>query len=771
MKQPMIIDWDKTPYWRHQQKPVLADRLLDDMRDPGAWTLEGHVAPDNIAQFASWKHPCGTMSFAERDGRPVIRMDSPTAIDVPNPDKGRGWGVTTLYRVVDHENWQDYNRIIFDVYPDFPGFRVVSICMYLYNEGEMKLPNDELREGMHFVILRNQEWNRVDWEFPELGREDVVGFGLQYRLQGSEPGASDTIQLDFANLRLQRVDCDHARGWLPDPGVITFSHTGYRTDSAKTAISHGLVSDTFDLVRNEDHQVVWQGPVTTQQAHTGTYQVLDFSDWTQPGQYFLRAGAVTSQPFRIADDVWHHTIAKAVNFFTMQRCGDAVPGVHDVCHADFTGRYKDMVKVINGGWHDAGDLSQNAGNTADAAYGMLATALAAQDQDPELVELLLEEARWGMEYVLKTRFADGYRMGFVALDFWSDGVLGTFDDISNDARRAPGMNFTGAWAEAMAARAYQPLESGFAYRCRRAAVEDFNWALEDYEAIAEQDRPVELIGIAVLAAVELYRATGDETYSNFAITQAGRILACQQTEQPDWTIPVRGFFYTNATKDTILHYPHLSQEHRPISALRAVLSIAGDNDQAKAWIQAMQLFAEYIKTTVRYSQPYGMIPAGIYSLDPAEIKRYGAPPFGCEVDEAQAQMQQGVKLSDQYYLRLFPVWHTFRGNSGILLSAARAVLDCAIVLNDPELMEIVNRQMEWHLGRNPFNQSLMWGEGYNNSPQYTAMCGDMVGSLPVGVQAQGNEDVPYYPHTNCYNFKEVWVHTTGRWIWLMADLL
>jgi hypothetical protein len=67
-------------------------------------------------------------------------------------------------------------------------------------------------------------------------------------------------------------------------------------------------------------------------------------------------------------------------------------------------------------------------------------------------------------------------------------------------------------------------------------------------------------------------------------------------------------------------------------------------------------------------------------------------------------------------------------------------------------------------------ESLMWGEGYDYAPQYTAMSGDIVGSLPVGIQSHGDADAPYWPTENCHNWKEVWVHPVGRWIWILNDL-
>jgi hypothetical protein len=50
------------------------------------------------------------------------------------------------------------------------------------------------------------------------------------------------------------------------------------------------------------------------------------------------------------------------------------------------------------------------------------------------------------------------------------------------------------------------------------------------------------------------------------------------------------------------------------------------------------------------------------------------------------------------------------------------------------------------------------------------MSGDIVGSLPVGIQSHRDADAPYWPTENCHNWKEVWVHPTGRWIWILSDL-
>jgi hypothetical protein len=64
----------------------------------------------------------------------------------------------------------------------------------------------------------------------------------------------------------------------------------------------------------------------------------------------------------------------------------------------------------------------------------------------------------------------------------------------------------------------------------------------------------------------------------------------------------------------------------------------------------------------------------------------------------------------------------------------------------------------------------MYGVGYDWAQQYSVSSGDFVGSLPVGMQSRGDSDLPYWPSQNTYVFKEVWVHPSARWLWLMADL-
>ena len=110
----------------------------------------------------------------------------------------------------------------------------------------------------------------------------------------------------------------------------------------------------------------------------------------------LRAGMRETKPFRIAKDIWRRTIIKTINHFYCQRCGHTVAGIHDVYHRDWMCVHNDKKIVINGGWHDAGDLSQGLVNTSEAVYSMFALTPTVAQRDPILVSRLTEEAKWDL---------------------------------------------------------------------------------------------------------------------------------------------------------------------------------------------------------------------------------------------------------------------------------------------------------------------------------------------------------------------------------------
>ena len=168
--------------------------------------------------------------------------------------------------------------------------------------------------------------------------------------------------------------------------------------------------------------------------------------------------------------------------------------------------------------------------------------------------------------------------------------------------------------------------------------------------------------------------------------------------------------------------------------------------------------------------PYGVLPAYVYRLGDDREADSGAR-YRATREAYRAQVQQGMPMGEGWYLRAFPVWYARRGNYGVLLSQAKALSAAARLRGDSAALDLAQRQAQWLVGRNPFVQSTMYGEGYDWAQQYSVSSGDFVGSLVVGMQSRGDSDLPYWPAQNMYVYKEVWVHSTSRWLWLMEDLI
>jgi len=371
--------------------------------------------------------------------------------------------------------------------------------------------------------------------------------------------------------------------------------------------------------------------------------------------------------------------------------------------------------------------------------------------DPVLSDRLMEEAGWGVSWLLRTRFGDGFRNVWATKNTWTDNIIGTNDDDNTTARRDAHANLIAATTEAFAAMAFKdrnPFLSAHALQC---AIEDYGFGVET----EPRRMNVELAGAALNAALAIYEATFNETYKKSAIEHANYLINSQQKDDLDKNVPLKGFFYRNPEKEVIMHYGHRAHEQDFVVGLVKLAQLFPA--EAAEWKKALRLYAGYYREICQHTAPFYMIPAGVYDITKARD------------ENENEQIRNGVRLSERYYVKRFPVWSTFRGNSGTILTQAKALAVVANYLKDNELLDIVYRTFDWHLGVNPFAQSLMYGEGYRFATQYSPSCGNLVGGLPVGVQTHFNRDVPYFPAENCWTWKEIWVHPSTRWLMLASD--
>ena len=747
-------------------KPVLARRVLDDITDSTTWRFSG----------------TGQLTFpaAPHEGMRFLRVDMRMFRDRPAPTRN-GLSSINVQRPVSGEDWRAYNRLSFWIRADVAGFPMLPLQIVMRNAGAERVPDRYNREGIHFVTLAGNKWQQIMWEIEPLARDRVTMLEIGYWVNKMLAAPGDRVGFEIGRIELQRVEPDQHTGWSLAAGKVAFSHTGYQSGFSKTAVVNAPAVSEFELLRvgaGKRSDVVLRKATKNERTRLGEFARMDFSEINTPGSYAIRTGGTTTRPFRIGADAWDESIWATLNFFYGERCGYAVPGSHGVDHLDWFATHGEQRITMAGGWHDAGDLSQGVINTGEATYAMFALAerLAARGGDTALVTRLIEEATWGLDWVLRVRFDGGYRMGFASHNLWTDNIAGTADDRSREARNNPNANYIAAAAEAIAYGVLKQRDPDRAARSLRTAEDDWRYASVGVEGPSTWHTPafaatrLELAGIGITASLELYRATRKQQYADKAVELARVIMASQQRQPVGRSFPLAGFFYTGPERDTLFHQFHRGNDQAPIVALGQLVEALPWHPDWMRWYSTLVLYAEYQKASATVTAPFDVLPAYVYrDSDDWEVPDSGALHQATRASY-RAQVRSGMAMGDGWYLRTLPVWFARRGNYGILLSQAKALAAAAWLRGDSAGVDLAQRQAQWVIGRNPFAQSTMYGVGYDWVQQYSVSSGDFVGALPVGMQSRGDSDLPYWPSQNTYVFKEVWVHSSARWLWLMANL-
>jgi hypothetical protein len=763
---PMQPIYQDGAAWRQLQKKVLNTRLLDGMEDLTHWSFQG------VGSM--------TLSTAEvKQGRYSLRIAS--ADNIGRVDGSGDWQDLIATRNFPSEDWRAYNRISVWIYPDVHGAPAVSINLTLHNEGAHVLPDDQNEGRDDSIPLRNHEWNHITWEIAPLDRDKITGLSFGYALPKMFPDPGDQSILYIDQLELQTVTADHVEGWDVAAGSIAFSQAGYMPGARKLAIASSLNAQTFSLVDKSTGKVVFTGPIEEKKTDLGTFQMLDFSSAGHPGTYVLRAGSTVTRPFPISDDIWSDSIWKTINFMYSERCGTVVPGIHGMCHQDDYTIHGDERIVVNGGYHDAGDLSAT-GNTPAMSYALfeLADRLQQQGEDSALGSRLIEEAKWGLSWMLKMRFGDGFRSTGQLISYWTDGIMGDADDRFGQAVNDPEWNFRAGSLEAVAARVLRKSDPELARRSLATAEEDWKFAIDGLKKappipeVYGQKDDLERISFGAIASMDLYEATGNPVYADEGIALGSQILASQERTLQPWPLRLTGYFYTGPDRKHLFHRFHMGEEEQPIIALDRLCRALPDDPNWMQWYSAIVLHAKYYQQAAAAADaPWDMLPAGVYRLSEADLLPQSAswrPLETASRDAFAAEVKQGLPLGGDYYLRRFPVWFQFRGNSSVLLSSAKALSAAAQLREDITGENLAEEQAQWFIGRNPFASSIMYGEGYDWTPLYSIRSGQMVGALPVGIETRGIADTPYWPNQICWTYKEVWTQPAAEWIWLMNDL-
>ncbi|WP_437681384.1 glycoside hydrolase family 9 protein [Sorangium sp. So ce131] len=235
-------------------------------------------------------------------------------------------------------------------------------------------------------------------------------------------------------------------GYLPDAekiAVLRDPQTGFDADASFTpGATVALVSSATGERVFTAAPAPWRDGATDESSGDKAWW-FDFSSVTAPGRYYVLdvENNVRSAELEIGDAVYREVLKRAVRAFFYQRAGqkkDAVfAGEGWADEASHLGPLQDRnarlysapddastERDVSGGWYDAGDYNKYTSWTA----GYVVTLLRAYAENPSIwtddydipesgngVPDILDEARWGMDWLVRMQDADGSVLSIVGL--------------------------------------------------------------------------------------------------------------------------------------------------------------------------------------------------------------------------------------------------------------------------------------------------------------------------------------------------------------------
>lgn len=676
----------------------------------------------------------------------------------------------------------EYNQICFEMKADCDGLHSPMVRVGFENDGIHKIPDIYSREGFHSVSLENGVWRKCIWTITEIPHDKVTKIFFRIHKYGKELSASDEMRFALKNISIQKVEQPQiTKGWQCEKETVAYSTSGYWTQGRKTAVAH-TKAEKFRLWDENKKKVVLEKEIERKKGFLGNFQWIDFSEIKEEGMYRICFGEKRTEAFPIGENILENAVWRILNFLFCERCGYPVPGKHGTCHQDVYVEHDGLKMVYAGGWHDAADVSQQTVQTAEIVHGLLECASAAPEES-FLHQRLLEEAAWGIDFVLRTRLGDGFRASSAGHRRWTDNRIGNFDDVLGRCHRNAFDNFVIAGVEAAASKIFEKTDPQLAWKCRTAAGEDFRFAQEVFarEGIGKHSSGEHTYNAslsqhyaaAAWAAATIYEVCREAEMEEKTDYFLNRLMNCQDKGQTNTGI--EGFFYRDESCRAIVHFSHQAREHIFAQAFCKAMEVFPQHAKTESWRKASESYGGYLKKLMCYASPYGMIPSGLYAVDELEDAEtfervHPRLDFETERENYKKQLENGICLNDRYYIRNFPVWFSYRGNNAVLLSMGKSASLLGKCLKDEALTQIAREQMYWIAGKNPFRFSFIYGEGDRFGKQYNALAGEMVGEMPVGTQTQGNEDIPYWPMANIACYREVWTTVAGHWLWIAADI-
>jgi hypothetical protein len=577
---------------------------------------------------------------------------------------------------------------------------------------------------------------------------------------------------------------------MPTPVILT-NHLGYERTGTKKAVVQGRAGDAIRSAvvideptgeRVADCQVADVGPVAKWK--DWFYWTLEFSALEREGRYIIActtaAGEIRSFPFDIHETLLErHTLSDVVQYFKGQRCTGLFDRFDQAVPLE--GKTEQTVDA-RGGWYDAtGDYGKYMSHLSFSTYhnpqqsnftvwALLKTHdLLRERGNPnfrQMLRRLMDEAAWGADWLARMKAPGGsfFRAvaapgpekraedrriekdatGFVLHDEnaktmqWP--LVGSRDDSAYQASFRSG---GGVAIAALARAAWAGAPGDIRGRYLKAAEE--GWAfLSEHNLLFTNDGKENIVDdyCALMGATELARATTTPAYQAAADDRARRLIK-RLAPAP------RAYWRAD---DGDRPFYHAADSGLPVVALLSYAEIAGPEGKAAAHAAVRASLEWELAVTAEVPNPFGYARQFVQTKGGARETRFFYPH---DADTA-------------------PWWQGENARLGSLASAARLAIPhfAADTTFVARLDRYAQDQLDWILGNNPYDASMMRGNGRNNpeylyfnSWEYTSRPGGITNGITAGLgEPQGIDFLVPFSVTqadNDWRWAEQWVpHAT-----------
>ncbi|EHH3740298.1 TPA: glycoside hydrolase family 9 protein [Vibrio parahaemolyticus] len=531
--------------------------------------------------------------------------------------------------------------------------------------------------------------------------------------------------------------------------LLLTNHIGYERLGPKKAIIQTeqphLSSYTAQLICATSEQTVATFAVEEQGKvanwHQGYFYLIDFSSFTDSGDYFLQVEDSRSSYFTVGEHILlNQTLSDVIHYFKSQRCG----GVFDQQDRQVPVLNANQTVDVHGGWYDAsGDVSKYLSHLSYANYlnpqqtpmvvWNILKGLSLLEGSEDIAAFtrtrLIEEALFGADFLVRMQNEKGF-FYMTVFDKWSKDTaqreicayetqLGhKFDDYQAGFRQGGGVAIA-----ALAAASRLSVHGEYDQQKYRNAAENGYWHLKEHNTQYLNDGEENIIDeyCALLASVELFKATKETRYLEESRLWAQRLVARQMSDEQ-----IQHFW--SANQDGSRPYFHAAEAGLPVIALCEYLAIEDDSVQTESVKRIVNRACEFeIKISNKVTNPFGY---------PRQYVK--------GVNESKRDAFFVAHNNESGYW-----WQGENARLGSLATMAYlAQPHIASQEIQQQLSVFAQDALNWIVGLNPYDMCMLDGHGRNN-PDYLPQYGffNAKGGVCNGITGgfEDEEDIAFNP--------------------------